>query len=76
MCRPIPTHPPCVYTRRQLMELVWEQSPFGDMRTNDARIACLRRKLGLSRSMMIRTVRQVGYAFDSSPAAALPATQD
>ncbi|QCX82706.1 Transcriptional regulatory protein SrrA (plasmid) [Streptomyces sp. YIM 121038] len=67
-------HPNRVYTRRQLMELVWQQSPMGDMRTVDAHIARLRRKLGPGHPALIRTVRQVGYAFDPSPAPALPAT--
>ncbi|WP_438295989.1 winged helix-turn-helix domain-containing protein [Streptomyces sp. HUAS TT7] len=69
-------HPDRVYTRRQLMELVWQQSPSGDMRTIDTHIARLRSKLGPSHRTMIRTVRQVGYAFDPSPTAALPAMGD
>jgi DNA-binding response OmpR family regulator len=68
-------HPDRLYTRRQLMELVWQQRPLGDMRTVDAHIARLRRKLGPSHRALIRTVRQVGYAFDPSLAPALPTTE-
>ncbi|MEV5283447.1 winged helix-turn-helix domain-containing protein [Streptomyces sp. NPDC006692] len=68
-------HPHRVYTRRQLMELVWQQSPTGDMRTVDVHIARLRRKLGPGHRALIRTVRQVGYVFAPSPAVS-PATQD
>ncbi|MFE3184198.1 winged helix-turn-helix domain-containing protein [Streptomyces violascens] len=60
-------HPDRVYTRQHLMELVWQQRPSGDMRTVDAHIARLRRKLGPGHRALIRTVRQVGYAFDPSP---------
>ncbi|KOU38045.1 winged helix-turn-helix domain-containing protein [Streptomyces sp. WM6378] len=68
-------HPDRVYTRQQLMELVWQQRPMGDMRTVDAHIARLRRKLGPGHRTLIRTVRQVGYALDPSPAAAPPTTE-
>lgn len=68
-------HPHRVYTRRQLMELVWQQRAMGDLRTVDVHIARLRRKLGPSHRTLIRTVRQVGYAFDPSPAAAVPTTE-
>ncbi|MFF4185304.1 winged helix-turn-helix domain-containing protein [Streptomyces sp. NPDC001691] len=68
-------HPDRVYTRRQLMELVWQQSPSGDMRTVDTHIARLRHKLGPEHRTMIRTVRQVGYALAPSPVAAVPATE-
>ncbi|MFF2809685.1 winged helix-turn-helix domain-containing protein [Streptomyces sp. NPDC058000] len=55
-------HPDRVYTRCQLMELVWQQTPAGDLRTVDVHIARLRRKLGPHCRGLIRTVRQVGYA--------------
>ncbi|WEB43609.1 helix-turn-helix domain-containing protein [Streptomyces yunnanensis] len=35
-----------VYTRGQLMALVWQQTATGDMRTVDVHIARLRQKLG------------------------------
>ncbi|MFF3157951.1 winged helix-turn-helix domain-containing protein [Streptomyces sp. NPDC057910] len=54
-----------VYTRQQLMALVWQQQAgMSDMRTVDVQIARLRRKLGPGHREMIRTVRQVGYAFE------------
>ncbi|MFJ8314161.1 MULTISPECIES: winged helix-turn-helix domain-containing protein [unclassified Streptomyces] len=68
-------HPHRVYTRRQLMELVWQQRATGDMRTVDVHIARLRRKLGRGHRALIRTVRQVGYAFDPPPATASPAAE-
>ncbi|WP_413230059.1 winged helix-turn-helix domain-containing protein [Kitasatospora herbaricolor] len=57
-------HPLRVYTRRQLLHLVWAQEPFGDSRTVDVHIARLRRKLGPEHRDRISTVRQVGYRFD------------
>ncbi|WP_411145679.1 winged helix-turn-helix domain-containing protein [Streptomyces sp. x-80] len=53
-----------VYSRPQLMELVWQQAPVGYTRTVDVHIARLRSKLGPGHRTLIRTVRQVGYAFD------------
>ncbi|WP_369355183.1 winged helix-turn-helix domain-containing protein [Streptomyces sp. cg2] len=55
-----------VYSREQLMSLVWQQTPAGDLRTVDVHIARLRRKLGPGHRGLIRTVRMVGYAFDPS----------
>ncbi|WP_317623393.1 response regulator transcription factor [Streptomyces noursei] len=55
-----------VYTRGQLMALVWQQNAVGDTRTVDVHVARLRRKLGPGYRAMIRTVRQVGYAFEPS----------
>ncbi|WP_369393157.1 winged helix-turn-helix domain-containing protein [Streptomyces sp. CG1] len=56
--------PDRVYTRRQLMELVWQQAPTGDLRSVDVHIARLRRKLGPEQRALIRTVRQAGYALN------------
>ncbi|MFB7636279.1 winged helix-turn-helix domain-containing protein [Streptomyces sp. NPDC056149] len=58
-----------VYSREQLMALVWQQTAVGDMRTVDVHIARLRRKLGPGHRALIRTVRQVGYAFEPSATA-------
>ncbi|GAA2693815.1 winged helix-turn-helix domain-containing protein [Streptomyces lunalinharesii] len=55
-----------VYTREELMALVWQQSAMGGMRTIDVHIARLRRKLGPGHRALIRTVRHVGYAFEPS----------
>ncbi|MFB8183510.1 winged helix-turn-helix domain-containing protein [Streptomyces sp. NPDC055966] len=57
-------HPDRVYTRRQLMELVWQQAPTGDLRSVDVHISRLRRKLGPEHRALIRTVRQAGYALN------------
>ncbi|WP_236573864.1 winged helix-turn-helix domain-containing protein [Streptomyces sp. GS7] len=57
-------HPDCVYTPRQLMELVWQQTPTGDLSTVDVHIARLRRKLGSEHQALIRTVHQGGYALN------------
>ncbi|MFD0260387.1 winged helix-turn-helix domain-containing protein [Kitasatospora indigofera] len=57
-------HPLRVYTRRQLLHLVWIQEPLGDARTVDVHVARLRRKLGPDYRDRISTVRQVGYRFD------------
>jgi DNA-binding response OmpR family regulator len=47
-----------VFTRRQLMQHLWESSYVGDQRAGDAHIVNLRRKIGRDR---IVTVRGVGY---------------
>jgi len=47
-----------VFTRRQLMEHLWESSYVGDQRAGDAHVVNLRRKIGRER---IVTVRGVGY---------------
>ncbi|WP_406503043.1 winged helix-turn-helix domain-containing protein [Streptomyces sp. NBC_00212] len=57
-------HPDRVYTRQRLMEQVWQQTATGDLRTVDVHIARLRRKLGPEYRVLIRTVRQVGYALN------------
>ncbi|UJB40105.1 winged helix-turn-helix transcriptional regulator [Streptomyces sp. A1-5] len=57
-------HPDRVHTRRRLMELVWQQAPMGDLRTVDAHIARLRRKLGPDHRSLIRTVHRIGYALN------------
>jgi DNA-binding response OmpR family regulator len=63
-------HPLQVFTRRQLMTVVWGQTAYGDVRTVDVHIARLRRKLGPAHRDGIVTVRQVGYRFDPRGAAA------
>ncbi|GAA4986895.1 winged helix-turn-helix domain-containing protein [Kitasatospora paranensis] len=65
-------HPQQVFTRRQLMTVVWGQTAYGDVRTVDVHIARLRRKLGPVHRDGIVTVRQVGYRFDPRAAAAGP----
>jgi DNA-binding response OmpR family regulator len=54
------TEPRRVFTRRQIMQHLWNSSFVADERTCDAHISNLRRKLGASADR-IATVRGVGY---------------
>lgn len=56
-------HRGLVLSREQLLERVWGNDYFGDLRVVDVHIGHLRRKLG-SRDF-IRTVRGAGYRFDA-----------
>ena len=58
-------HPGRVYTREQLLELVWETSYVGESRTVDVHIGTLRTKLGVYGSY-IQTVRGVGYRMEAT----------
>jgi DNA-binding response OmpR family regulator len=51
-------HPERVFSRRELMQHLWDSSYVGDQRAGDAHIVNLRRKLGRERLV---TVRGVGY---------------
>jgi two-component system, OmpR family, response regulator RegX3 len=51
-------HPDRVFSRRELMQHLWESSYVGDQRAGDAHIANLRKKVGGDRLV---TVRGVGY---------------
>ena len=53
-----------VFTRSQLLQLVWDYEYYGDERTVDARIKKLRQKLDKVGPQVIRTVWGVGYKFD------------
>jgi len=56
-----------VYSRAELLELVWGRSAEIDERTVDVHIGRLRRRLSKGRERdPIRTVRSSGYAFDES----------
>jgi two-component system, OmpR family, response regulator ResD len=55
-------HPGRVYSREQLLEMVWG-SPYVSPKTVDVHIAALRRKLG--DTISITAFRGVGYRFDS-----------
>jgi two-component system, OmpR family, phosphate regulon response regulator PhoB len=56
-----------VYSRAELLALVWGRSAEVDERTVDVHIGRLRRRLSKGRERdPIRTVRGVGYAFDGS----------
>jgi DNA-binding winged helix-turn-helix (wHTH) protein len=51
--------PGAVYTRRQIIDQVWDPHFHGPTRTLDVHVATLRRKLGDTR--WIETVRGVGF---------------
>lgn len=51
-------HPERVFSRRELMQHLWDSTYVGDQRAGDAHIVNLRRKIGAERLV---TVRGVGY---------------
>jgi len=55
--------PRAAFTRRQLIDAVWDMSWFGDEHVVDVHVGHLRRKLGdpAANPTIIRTVRGVGY---------------
>ena len=56
-----------VVSRERLMRDVWDTAWFGSTKTLDMHISVLRRKLGddAAQPRYIRTVRGVGFRFDS-----------
>lgn len=58
--------PKRVFSREQLLQLVWDYEYFGDERTVDAHIKKLRQKLVENGPQVIQTVWGVGYKFDDS----------
>lgn len=55
-----------VFSREQLLQLVWDYQYFGDERTVDAHIKKLRQKIEKVGPQLIQTVWGVGYKFDDS----------
>lgn len=55
-----------VFSREQLLQLVWDYEYFGDERTVDAHIKKLRQKLADAGPQVIHTVWGVGYKFDDT----------
>lgn len=55
-----------VFSREQLLEIVWGYQYFGDERTVDAHIKKLRQKIEKAGPQVIQTVWGVGYKFDDS----------
>ncbi len=53
--------PDRVFTREQLLDLVWGMDYFGGTRTVDIHVQRLRKKLGSSHSDIIQTVHGMGY---------------
>lgn len=58
--------PKQVFSREQLLELIWGYEYFGEERTVDAHIKKLRQKLEKIGPQIIQTVWGVGYKFDDS----------
>jgi DNA-binding response OmpR family regulator len=56
-------HPGRVFSRSQLLQVVWGYDYFGGTRTVDVHIRRLRSKLGPEFESIIDTVRNVGYRF-------------
>jgi DNA-binding response OmpR family regulator len=56
-------HPERAFSRRELMQHLWDSSYVGDQRAGDAHIVNLRRKIGRERLV---TVRGVGYKLASA----------
>jgi DNA-binding response OmpR family regulator len=50
-----------VYTREEILSLVWGYDYFGGMRTVDVHVRRVRAKLGQDHAWLIETVRGVGY---------------
>ncbi|WP_268913292.1 response regulator transcription factor [Lentilactobacillus sp. SPB1-3] len=55
-----------VFSREQLLELVWDYEYYGDERTVDAHVKKLRKKIEQVGPQVIQTVWGVGYKFDDS----------
>jgi two-component system alkaline phosphatase synthesis response regulator PhoP len=53
--------PDRVYTREQLLDLVWGMDYYGGTRTVDIHIQRLRKKLGENHNEIIQTVHGIGY---------------
>jgi DNA-binding response OmpR family regulator len=59
------THPDRVFSRDALLSNVWGYDYFGGARTVDVHIRRVRAKLGQEHAERIRTLRSVGYRWDS-----------
>ncbi|WP_308889064.1 response regulator transcription factor [Weissella confusa] len=59
-----------VFSREQLLQLVWDYEYFGDERTVDAHVKKLRQNIEKVGPQVIQTVWGVGYKFDDSNVAA------
>ena len=66
--RSLASKPKQVFTREQLLQLVWDYEFYGDERTVDAHIKKLRQKIEKVGPKVIQTVWGVGYKFDDSEA--------
>ncbi len=64
LLKTLASKPRQVFTREQLLQLVWDYEYYGDERTVDAHIKKLRQKLENLGPQVIKTVWGVGYKFD------------
>lgn len=55
------SNPNRVYTREQLLDLIWGMEYFGGTRTVDIHVQRVRKKLGTDYSEIIQTVHGIGY---------------
>lgn len=66
LLKTLASKPKQVFTRAQLLQLVWDYEYLGDERTVDAHIKKLRQKIEKAGPQVIQTVWGVGYKFDDS----------
>jgi two-component system phosphate regulon response regulator PhoB len=59
------THQDRVYTRAQLLDLVWGGNVYVEERTVDVHIRRLRKALGAAHDYLVQTVRGTGYRFST-----------
>ena len=59
-------NPKQVFSREQLLRMIWDYEYFGDERTVDAHIKKLRQKIDKTGPQVIQTVWGVGYKFDDT----------
>jgi two-component system phosphate regulon response regulator PhoB len=59
------THPERVYSRSQLLDLVWGRNIYVEERTVDVHILRLRKSFKSESSKYIQTVRGSGYRFST-----------
>ena len=62
------THQDRVYTRAQLLDLVWGGNVYVEERTVDVHIRRLRKALGEQHDYLVQTVRGTGYRFSTNSA--------
>lgn len=68
LLRVLAKKPRQVFSRKQLLQLVWDYEYYGDERTVDAHIKKLRQKIEKVGPQVIQTVWGVGYKFDDTEA--------
>ena len=68
LLRVLAKKPRQVFSREQLLQLVWDYEYYGDERTVDAHIKKLRQKIEKVGPQVIQTVWGVGYKFDATEA--------